>query len=150
MNELLLFSVDSPIRAGIYRQKALVRTYEREGKVGEELYALLREILASYELDALYYLQGPGSFTAIKLSYVFLKTLSIARAIPLFGADSFTFNGGAPIHAYGDSYFVKESGKITLRRVRAPLEKIPCELPASLDSTLFTPNPAPLYILPAV
>lgn len=150
MNELLLFSVTSPIKAGIYHQKALIRSYEREGKVGEELYALLEEILASYKLDALYYLQGPGSFTAIKLSYIFLKTLSIAHAIPLFGADSFTFNKGAPIHAYGDSYFVKESGKITLHRTSTPPERIPYELPALLDSKLFISNPTPLYILPAV
>lgn len=94
MNELLLFSVDSPLQAGIYQEKKLIQTFERQGRVGEELYPLLEEILEHYELSALYHLQGPGSFTAIKLTHLFLRTLSIALKIPLYGTDSFAFNGG--------------------------------------------------------
>lgn len=148
MSELLLFSVDSPLQAGIYEEGRLVKRYEREGRIGEELPPLLAEILRAHDPKALYYLQGPGSFTAIKLSYLFLQTLSIARNLPLYGADSFTFNGNAPIKAYGNHYFIKEKGEILTRPLETPPPPAPSILPEVLDRSLFIPNPLPLYVLP--
>lgn len=148
MNELLLFSVDSPLQAGIYQEKKLIQTFECQGRVGEELYPLLEEILEHYELSALYHLQGPGSFTAIKLTHLFLRTLSIALKIPLYGTDSFAFNGGAPIKAYGDSYFIKKGREIEVCRLCSPPSLAPWKLPLILDDSLFSLASEPLYVLP--
>lgn len=86
---------------------------------------------------------------SIKITYIFLRTLSIALGIPLFASDGFTFNNGRPIKAMRQLYFVKEEGVITTQTFDTAQEQI-FTLPALLDESDFDTQNEPLYMLPAV
>ncbi|XPV52291.1 MAG: hypothetical protein ACNI3H_07725 [Halarcobacter ebronensis] len=45
---------------------------------------------------------------AIKVAYIFLKTLRITKNIPLYASNGFNFNNNSPIKALGKKYFIKE------------------------------------------
>lgn len=147
--EILIIGVTSPLRVGVYVDKKLVDLYEKEEKTSRALPAVLSDIRQRYHLKALYYAKGPGSFMAIKVTYVMAKTLSIACDIPLYATDAFAFNGHQPIKAVGKSCFVKRGEEIVIEQG--------CQaysnnflLPEKLDDTLFDEASEPLYILPAV
>ena len=94
---------------------------------------------------------GPGSFMAIKVSFVFLKTLSITKQIPLFGCDGFYFNQNSPIKAVGNRFFMKKNGNISTEIFDGNKEDIkPFVLPSFLDKTIFKEDVEPIYVLPAV
>ncbi len=98
---------------------------------------------------SIYYVNGPGNFSAIKLTHIFLQTISITKNIRLFCADAFHFSDSEFINAYGKIHFVKENGEIcttTLESKRANS----FTLPKTLDTSIFSDKCAPLYILPAV
>ncbi len=86
---------------------------------------------------------------AIKITYIFLKTLSIALKIPLLACDGFAFNQSRPIRAMRNLYFIKEVHEIVTKRLDDPIEQF-FTLPEVLDETLFNDNVEPLYMLPAV
>jgi len=86
---------------------------------------------------------------AIKITYIFLKTLSITLGIPLFACDGFAFNEGRAIRAMRNLYFIKEAEAITTMRFESPIEQH-FSLPNVLDETLFNDEIEPLYMLPAV
>lgn len=86
---------------------------------------------------------------AIKITYIFLRTLSIALRIPLLACDGFVFNGKKPIRAMRNLYFVKEAEEITTIRLEESVEQH-FALPHTLDETSFTHDIEPLYMLPAV
>jgi len=89
---------------------------------------------------------------AIKITYLFLKTISISKNMPLFATDGFAFNQNSPIKAVGTLYFIKKDGKISTQKIDDIIkEKIePFELPKILDKKIFTTESEPLYILPAL
>jgi hypothetical protein len=86
---------------------------------------------------------------AIKIAYVFLKTLSIVKEIPLRAADSFHFNGGHPVKAVGKLYFVKTSGTIATKRFEEAPERS-FALPPVLDTADFSDESLPFYGIGAV
>ncbi len=139
----------SPLLAGVYVDRRLVETFSSEAKSSEGLPPLLHRVRYAYDLQALYYAKGPGSFMAIKVTYVMLKTLSIVLEIPLYAADAFTFNGGRPIKAVGRSCFVKRGQEIVVERGCEATEE-GFTLPSTLDPSLFDLDAEPLYVLPAV
>ncbi|WP_457593774.1 hypothetical protein [Hydrogenimonas sp.] len=147
--ELLLIGVTSPIVAALYENGRIVETFVKSGKSSEVLPPLLHEAVHRYRLRAIYYANGPGSFMAIKVTYVMAKTLSIALDIPLYGADAFLFNENRPIKAVGKSCFVKENGKISIRS-DCRVEAAPFVPPPVLDRSLFSKECEPLYVLPPV
>ncbi len=148
--ELLLVAVTSPILAAVYDEKGrCVQTFYKEGKCSEVLPPLLHEILYSYRLKAIYYANGPGSFMAIKITYVMAKTVSVALDIPLYATDAFAFNGGRPIKAIGNSCFIKKEGKIIVKPDCSG-EASSFSLPQKLERSLFSRQSEPLYVLPAV
>jgi hypothetical protein len=108
------------------------------------------EILNKYRLNNLYYAKGPGSFMAIKVSYIFLKTLTITKNIKLFAVDGFNFNDNNPIKATGTLYFMKENGKISTIKLDKQNIKQNFNLPTRLDESIFSEENQPLYMLPAV
>ena len=111
----------------------------------------MQTILKSYTPQAYYFARGPGSFMAIKITYLFLRTLSITQNVPLLATDGFAFNQNSPIKAVGTLYFSKENGKITTQKIDTQKEKIhPFALPQKLDKEIFSDENEPLYILPAV
>ena len=147
--DVVVISVNSPLKIGIYAEGKLTEAIIKEGKSSDDLPLLFRDILHRYTIGRLFYTKGPGSFMAIKIAYVFLKTLSIAKKIPLFASDAFVFNGGAPIKSVGKSYFIKTDSGIEIKKLD---EVLPMEfnLPAHLDVTLFSKDVKPMYIAPAV
>jgi len=147
---LLAVSGNGRLLLGLYEKGRLIKCYEREGKTSEILPGLLEEILTLYRIDALYYAKGPGSFMALKILYVTLKTLSLALNVPFFAADAFAFNDGAPIRAVGRSCFVKKEGNITIAKGEACAGEGRFALPERLDEVVFDTKTEPMYVLPAV
>ncbi len=83
---------------------------------------------------------------AIKLSYIFFKTLQITNDIKLFGVNGFYFNNNKPIKAVGNSFFVKKEDIITLEKDKKEGEFF---LPKTLKFDEFE-NEEPLYVIKAV
>lgn len=147
--DILLLSVDSPISLGIYKDKRLISSFQKEGKIGDILPLSFREILRDYEIRNIFYANGPGNFSAIKLTHIFLQTLAITKGIRLFCADSFRFTNGKFINAYGKIHFVKENDEIKSLALESRI-KNDFILPELLDESIFSDKCEPLYVLPAV
>jgi tRNA A37 threonylcarbamoyladenosine modification protein TsaB len=147
--DILLIALSSPVKIGIYENHTLVESIESEGKSSDVLPVLFQEILRKYEPQRLFYANGPGSFMAIKVAYIFLKSLSILKKIPLYATDAFYFNNNEPIKAIGKLYFVKIASKIETQKLdRAVATSF--ELPAQLDFSEFTTDTTPHYMIGAV
>lgn len=147
--DILLLSVDSPISLGIYEDKRLISSFQKEGKIGDILPLSFREILRDYEIRNIFYANGPGNFSAIKLTHIFLQTLAITKGIKLFCADSFNFTNEKFINAYGKIHFVKENDEIKSLALESRI-KNDFILPELLDESIFSDKCEPLYVLPAV
>ncbi|MDA3909615.1 MAG: hypothetical protein PF437_11070 [Sulfurimonas sp.] len=86
---------------------------------------------------------------AIKVAYIFLKSISVLKNIPLFATDAFYFNKNQPIKAIGKLYFVKISSEIKTQK----LETVPnmeFKLQDVLDYNEFSTTTTPLYSIGAV
>jgi hypothetical protein len=140
----------TPLLIGIYEEGKLVKTIEEEGKTSYILPRLFKEILESYQIGSVAYVNGPGSYMAIKVSYTFLKTLSIVKGFELLACDGFAFNGGVPIKALGKKYFIKDENGIILDFIKNESELKGFELPGVLDKNIFSRDSLPNYNLPAV
>jgi len=147
--ELLVIGVTSPLLVGIYQKDLLIESFESKEKTSKALPKILDEVNRRYRLTTLYYAKGPGSFMAIKVTYVMLKTFSIALKIPLLACDAFIFNDNKPIKAVGKSCFIKKDGEIIVQKNCNDID-MNFKLPDSLDRSCFNSNNEPLYILPAV
>ncbi len=148
--KLFLVSFGKEIRVGLYDENsALIKELFSEKKSSEALPEIFESLLRDYEPVMLAYVRGPGSYMALKLAYVFLKTLSIVHDIPLKGCDAFEVTGGEPVKAMGKLYFIKENGKITLKKYEEP-PTVTVRLPKRLEMIDFDTDAEPLYILPAV
>ena len=86
---VLCITLTSPILIGVYENNKLIKTVESQEKSSDILPLLFKDILSSYDVEKLYYANGPGSFMAIKVAYIFLKSLSVLKKIPLFATDAF-------------------------------------------------------------
>jgi hypothetical protein len=139
--------VSKPLLVGIYEDGKLIQTIQKDGMTSDILPEIFDELLKNYEINSVIYSKGPGSFMAIKLAYVFFKTLEIAKNITFLAADGFYFNGNSPIKAVGNSYFVKKEGIISLEKNLKSGEFV---LPEKLNMDDFTSETAPLYVLKAV
>lgn len=147
--DILAITISSPLQIGIYKENRLVETVVNSGKTSDILPVEIDKILKRYQIGRIFYTKGPGGFMAIKLAYVFFKTLSIVKGIKLFGVDGFVFNNNYPIPSIGKMCFVKEEGEIKLKKS----EDFAAEsftLPPALDVEKFSESPEPLYIAPAV
>ncbi|WP_321778742.1 hypothetical protein [Sulfurimonas sp.] len=147
--EVVLVALSSPIQIGIYENSKLIKLIKSDEKSSEVLPTLYREMFNSYNVKTLFYANGPGSFMAIKISYIFLKSLSILKNIPLFATDAFYFNNNQPIKAIGKLFFVKISSEIkTLKLEMAPSMEF--KLPDVLDYNEFSTTSTPAYNIGAV
>jgi len=151
LHKVLVISLSSPLLVGVYKDGVLVDSYIFENKTSDELPKIFDKLLNIYEIDELFYARGPGSFMAIKITYIFLRTLSIVKNIPLLACDGFTFNSSLPIKAVGSRFFMKTNDNITVENMVIDVKDIESfKLPKVLDSAVFTKDNTPLYILPAV
>ena len=147
--DLVVVALSSPLLVGIYQNGQLIEAIQSEQKTSEALPRIFKEILDRYDVRGIYFAKGPGSFMSIKLVYIFLKTLQIAKNIQLFGCEAFVFNDNAPIKAFGNLYFVKENGKIVTKKFDVP-PKSEFHLPKRLEGLECSDDISPLYVLPAV
>ena len=150
MFQLLLISISSPIKIGLYENNKLVKTYEKEGKSSDLLPSILEEILNEVELEKIAYVNSPGSYMAIKVAYVFLKTLCITKNIEFFAASGFMFNNNSPIKALGKKYFYNKNGETIIDFLHKDSTIAQFKLPETFNTNNFSTNTLPIYNLPAV
>lgn len=146
--DLVLFSVSSPILCGVYENLSLVDQKTYLCKTLDALTDLL-SLFDEQKIGRIFYAKGPGSFTAIKLTHIFLQTLCITKEIELYSIDAFYFNNNAPIKAFGNQYFIKEEGEIVLRNF-TQAQPQDFFLPSTIEVEDFSSENHPLYILPPV
>jgi len=149
MLDVVVLSLSTPIQVGVYKDLELVEVFSSEEKSSEALAILFKDILDKYIIDRLSYTNGPGSFMAIKVGYIFLKTLSIIKSIPLFATDAFYFNDNQPIKAVAKLYFVKNRDKIITEKFEE-VQLCEFKLPQTLDINNFSTDAAPFYGIGAV
>jgi hypothetical protein len=145
--DVVAIVVSKPLKVGVYQNNKLIEVIEKDGLTSDILPIIFDEILKKYDINSIIYSRGPGSFMAIKLSYIFFKTLQIAKGIEFLAADGFYFNKNQPIKAVGRSYFIKKEGIISLKK---DLKEGEFFLPEILNKKDFSKETTPLYILNAV
>jgi len=151
--KVIVISISNPILIGIYEENILVKTISKEGKTSDVLPSLFDDILINYDGQEVYYVSGPGSYMAIKIAYIFLKTISIVNEIELYALSGFDFNNNSPIKALGKKFFFREMIDSEEKILIQPLENSKIEefaLPLDIKNIKFTENTLPEYNLPAV
>ncbi len=146
---LLIISISSPLLLGVYEDDRLIETFSSPMKTSEILLPFITDILEKYPISKIIYTRGPGSYMAIKLTYIMLKTLEIVRGIPCYGCSGFMLNGGKPIKAIGNLYFIKEKETIITKKYEQPVNAL-FALPQSIHDLEIDEESTPEYILPAV
>jgi len=149
MHDALVIALGSPVLVGIYKDRELVEEIKSDGMSSDVLAEIFGSLLKKYSFSHLIYAKGPGSFMGIKVTYLFLKTLSITKKIPLLATDAFFFNQNSPIKAVGKLYFVKNRTTIELEPLVSP-EIIAFELPKNIDLEKFDADNLPYYGIDAV
>jgi hypothetical protein len=150
MHDAIVIALGSPIQVGVYNQQGELIEAIQSDKVGSDaLPEIFDDLLKRYRFGNLIYANGPGSFMGIKVTYLFLKTLSILQKIPLLAIDGFFFNENHPIKAYGKLYFVKNSNTISLSPLELPILRA-FELPRNIDAKNFNADNIPYYGIDAV
>jgi len=146
---LVINSIAVPIQIGCYREEMLLCTHYLDGKASDVLLGKLEKLVAKYPIRNIIYASGPGSYMAIKLTYIALATLEVLHDISFAGCSAFSLNGNRPIRAMGHLYFVKEKETIITQKFD---EYVTQEfgLPDYLGTLELEPENTPLYILPAV
>ncbi|WP_345969560.1 hypothetical protein WCX72_09515 [Sulfurimonas sp. HSL1-6] len=149
MHDAVVIALTTPIVVGIYKDGKLVERYESAKQSSDSLPELFETILKKYTLGNLVYAKGPGSFMAIKIAYLYLKTLSIVLGSRLLAADAFYFNGNRPLKAVGKLYFVKMADTIKTQKFETPVEA-DFSLPSHLNLNDFSDDALPYYGIGAV
>ena len=147
--KLLIIPISSPLLVGIYEDGELLKTYMSEKKTSETLLPLLKDILQIYNISEIIYTRGPGSYMAIKLTYIILKSLEIIRDIRCVGCSAFELNDNQPIKAMGNLYFIKEKDTIITKKFEQPVISR-FILPQSIHDLLLDEESTPEYMIPAV
>ena len=146
---LLIISISSPLLIGVYENDLLIKTISSDKKTSEILLPVIMECLEAYDISKIIYTRGPGSYMAIKLTYIMLKTIEITRNISCFGCSGFTLNDNQPIKAIGNLYFIKEKETIITKKYEQPVNAN-FALPQSIHDLEIDEESTPEYILPAV
>jgi len=147
--DVFCITLSSPILIGIYEDRKLIQSIVSEDRSSDILPSIFEDLFQKYEIKNLFYTNGPGSFMAIKVTYIFLKSLSILKNIPLYATDAFKFNKNAPIKAIAKLYFVKISSEIKTEKLQTAPKSV-FELPRQLDYSEFSENTTPIYMIGAV
>lgn len=134
---------------GVYEDETLIKTFTSEKKTSEILLPFITELLNKYDISEIIYTRGPGSYMAIKLTYIMLKTIEIVRGIKCSGCSGFQLNNCQPIKAIGNLYFIKEKETIITKKYEQSIDTT-FVLPKSIDNLKLDKESTPLYLLPAV
>lgn len=150
MIEILVITISNPLLIGIYEDKKLINEYKLDGKTSDLLPNLFEKLLKEYEINRIIYVNSPGSFMAIKIAYIFLKTISISKNIELVASEGFLFNENSPIKALGKKYFIKDENKIKVDFLEKDCIIRDFKLPMCIEKYNFNKETLPIYNLPAV
>lgn len=115
-------------------------------KADKFLICKFSEILKTYKIKELIYANTPGSFMGMKVSYVILRTLSIALDVPLRAISGFELSGFEPIRANKNFSYVYERGEIRMKKCAPAALSLPQDLSVLNKSDDILPN----YIIEAV
>ena len=146
---LLIISISSPLLIGVYKDNSLIDSISSEKKTSEILLPTIMDVIDKYDISKIIYTRGPGSYMAIKLTYIMLKTIEITRGIQCFGCSGFAVNNNQPIKAIGNLYFIKEKETIITKKYEQPI-KVKFALPQSIHDLRIDEESSPEYMLPAV
>ncbi len=149
MHDVVVIALSSPLLIGIYKEGVLIESIESHEHTSEALPSIFEEILNRYKISNIIYANGPGSFMAIKVAYIFLKTLCIVNNYTFKATDAFFFNENSPIKAIGKLCFVKTSHHIETQL----FEKVPPNsfiLPKQINIHDFNEETLPYYGIDAV
>ncbi|MBU1668154.1 hypothetical protein KKC13_07015 [bacterium] len=147
--KILIIAIASPLLIGVYKDGELIESIESEHKTSEVLLKILTALSDKYDYRHMVYTNGPGSYMAIKLTYITLRSLEILKGISFEGCDAFDLNGANPIKAMGKLYFIKEKETIITKKFDEAIEQR-FKLPSMLSEVTILNDNKPLYILPAV
>jgi len=147
--QILIVSISSPLLIGVYKDGQLIEKIETKEKTSEILLKKLTELSLKYNYAHIVYTNGPGSYMAIKLTYITLRSLEILKGITFSGCNAFDLNGNKPIKAVGKLYFIKEKETIITKKFDEAVEQR-FELPSMLSEVTIINDNKPMYILPAV
>ena len=150
MIEILVITISNPLLIGMYEDKKLINEYKLDGKTSDLLPNLFKKLLKEYEINRIIYVNSPGSFMAIKIAYIFLKTISISKNIELVASEGFLFNENSPIKALGKKYFIKDENKIKVDFLEKDCIIRDFKLPMCIEKYNFNKETLPIYNLPAV
>ena len=150
MIEVLVISISKPLLIGVYKNKELIKEYKLEGKTSDLLPELFSRILKEYDIKRINYVNSPGSFMAIKVAYIFLKTISISKNIELMACNGFVFNENSPIKALGKKYFIQDENGIKVDFLEKDDTIRDFKLPNNIEVINFNKQTLPIYNLPAV
>ena len=112
--DIVVIAINSPLIIGIYQDKKLVEKISVEGKTSQLLPVQFEKIIKQYTIKNVLFANGPGSFMAIKITYIFLKSLSTVLEFQLFSQDAFFFNKNKPIKAINGYFFIKNNNEIKM------------------------------------
>jgi len=150
MIEVLVISISKPLLIGVYKDKKIVKKFAKDGKASDTLPILFKKILNEFRITRINYVNTPGSYMAIKVAYIFLKTLSITKNINLRACSGFEFNENSPIKALGKKYFINDNGNIKVDFLDNNVKISAFKLPRVLEDIKFENDTLPIYNLSAV
>ena len=149
--DIFVISLASPILVGIYENKKLIKTISKEGKTSEVLPNIIQEVLNIYKIDNIIYVNGPGSYMAIKVAYIFLQTICIVKKINFLSLSGFAVNNNSAIKALGNKYFSLDDKRNIIIRALYEHEKLDdFILPLEININNYSKDTLPNYQLPAV
>ena len=146
---LLINSIATPIQLGIYADDTLAESIELEGKSSDVLVEAVYDLMEQKNITKIIYANGPGSYMAIKLTYIMLQTIKMIKNIDFYAVSGFELNDNKTIKALGKLYFVKEKETIITQKFDEDIKQ-EFWLPQSLSALSLRDDNLPEYTLPAV
>ncbi|RVZ88370.1 tRNA threonylcarbamoyladenosine biosynthesis protein TsaB [Helicobacter pylori] len=140
----------------MYQNNFLCTSYTSKSKTSEALVEVFSQLFKDFKnptlpaIKGVYYAKGPGSFTSLKLTHVFLHTLALIHDFELYSTTGFDFNDNTPILAYANKYFVSKERESLTDFKDLKIAPKDFKLPSFLEKDKFTQLNMPFYILPPI
>ncbi|GAA8555860.1 tRNA (adenosine(37)-N6)-threonylcarbamoyltransferase complex dimerization subunit type 1 TsaB [Helicobacter pylori] len=154
--DLALISLGEGVLLGVYQNNFLCASYTSRSKTSEALVEVFSQLFKDFKnpnlpaVKGVYYAKGPGSFTSLKLTHVFLHTLALIHDFELYSTTGFDFNDNTPILAYANKYFVSQERESLTDFKDLKIAPKDFKLPSFLEKDKFTQLNTPFYILPPI
>ncbi|MUU34637.1 tRNA threonylcarbamoyladenosine biosynthesis protein TsaB [Helicobacter pylori] len=154
--DLALISLGEGVLLGAYQNNFLCASYTSKSKTSEALVEVFSQLFKDFKnptlpaIKGVYYAKGPGSFTSLKLTHVFLHTLALIHNFELYSTTGFDFNDNTPILAYANKYFVSKERESLTDFKDLKIAPKDFKLPSFLERDKFAQLNTPFYILPPI